>query len=88
MPREGNGTDWAVGIDWAVEGEGVIKFLTVRNFGFGRCYGGEAGGRSSFQGLNLPLFACACGFVSLGSNSGAPGGTQEMIGMAFQGRCP
>ncbi len=35
VPREGNGTDWAVGIDWAVEGEGVTKFLTVRNLIWG-----------------------------------------------------
>src|SRR6266568_5112560 len=27
----GNGTDWPVALDWAVEREGVSKFLTVRN---------------------------------------------------------
>ncbi len=32
--------------------------------------------------------ACASGFVSLRSNSCVPRGTQEMIGMAFQGHCP
>ncbi len=35
VPREGNGTDWAVGIDWAVERQEVIKFLTVRNLVLG-----------------------------------------------------
>src|SRR5260370_22774816 len=38
--------------------------------------------------LAAALFAGVSGFVSLGSNSGVPCGTQELIGLDFQGRCP
>jgi hypothetical protein len=44
------------------------------NFGFERCYEEEPGGPSIFQSLALPLFACASGLVSLGSNSGVAAG--------------
>jgi hypothetical protein len=43
-------------------------------FGFERCYEEEPGGPSIFQSLALPLFACASGLVSIGSNSGVAAG--------------
>src|SRR6266568_5815745 len=44
--------------------------------------------RAGAQGLTQRRFDCAAQLVGFGLDSGVPCGTQDLVLMSFQGRCP